>query len=81
MNEKLKRGKQIWENIEKDFDQISCTRDFNQEERLSELENEIWIPYKWLKQEIFNRHRQKLSCNEDSYYNKALGDIIILLEG
>jgi len=81
MHEKIKRGKQVWEEIEKDFHQTSCTRDFNQEERLSDLENEIWIPFEWLKSEIFNLHRQKLTCTEDSYYNRALSDIILLLEG
>lgn len=36
-------GKEVWNKIEKDFHQISCSRDFEQEERLENLEKEKYL--------------------------------------
>lgn len=41
--EKEKTGKELWNEIEKDYHQTSCSRDFEQEERLEYLEKQKWV--------------------------------------
>lgn len=44
MSEHIKTGKEIWNEIERDYHQISCSRDFEQEERVENLEKKKYLP-------------------------------------